>query len=122
MHAIVWTETPGEKCTLGEVFDDSQASVAWDTLCDVDKADIRAVCVHFMTRSHLPLAGYPALQAGLDFWLTRNRHGMGFSDYDFSTPEVCDVLHALAKGYGEASARITEEGNWLYFDRWGYGA
>ncbi len=38
-------------------------------------------------------------QAGHDFWLTRNRHGVGFWDRGYS--EAGEVLTSIARSFGE---------------------
>lgn len=45
---------------------------------------------------------------GHDFWLTRNGHGAGFWDGDWS--EIGDTLTALCKPYGYCYAWPTDDG------------
>lgn len=46
-------------------------------------------------------------KAGIDFWLTRNRHGAGFWDGGYSK---ADQLTKLAHGAGENSLYIGDDG------------
>lgn len=59
------------------------------------------------------LDGYSAESAGHDFWLTRNGHGAGFWDRDYSAGPVREALlrlSAAAEAYGEANLDSTPEG------------
>jgi hypothetical protein len=53
-------------------------------------------------------------QAGIDFWLTRNRHGAGFWDGDWDhldeTGEAAKRLTDSAHSFGECYCFIDEEG------------
>lgn len=51
----------------------------------------------------------PAAQAGHDFWLTRNGHGAGFWDGDWSEP-YGDILTRGAKCYGEFDTYLGDDG------------
>ena len=50
-------------------------------------------------------------QAGHDFWLTRNGHGSGFWDRDFTyySPSVSDWLSKRAEQFGEVYVYYTDE-------------
>jgi len=48
-------------------------------------------------------------QAGHDFWLTRNGHGAGFWDGDWSEP-AGEQLTAAAKKFGELSLYVGDDG------------
>ena len=48
-------------------------------------------------------------QAGHDFWLTRNGHGCGFWDGDWSEPEG-EALDAASKAFGETSLDVGDDG------------
>lgn len=47
--------------------------------------------------------------AGHDFWLTRNGHGAGFWDGDWTEPQA-ERLTAASKVYGEVSLYIGDDG------------
>ena len=78
---------------------DLAASPKWDrrsiTLAREDCDDFRALVGDL-------LAGIDEAQAGMDFWLTRNRHGAGF--WDRGLGGAGEQLTELAHGYGEAHA------------------
>ncbi len=48
-------------------------------------------------------------QAGHDFWLTRNGHGCGFWDGDWSEPEASALTEA-SKRYGETHLYVGDDG------------
>lgn len=54
-------------------------------------------------------------QNGIDFWLTRNGHGSGFSDRDYDE-SVRDVLTKAARKMGESDLYKADNGK-LYFSR-----
>ena len=56
--------------------------------------------------------GYGDSQAGHDFWLTRNHHGVGFWDRDLGSRG--EALTKFADAYGETSIYRGDDGK-LYF-------
>jgi hypothetical protein len=48
--------------------------------------------------------------AGHDYWLTRNGHGAGFWDRDFTDPTVGDELSESARKAGEAYLYVGDDG------------
>ena len=80
--------------------------------------DARALCVadclEFQRREALPLAhayahhDYEAVQAGRDFWFTRNGHGVGF--WDRGLGAVGDTLSTAARSWGSLSAYAGDDG------------
>lgn len=91
---------PGE-CGFGDIHPDSLA-------------DIIAACSEFKNRGailleHAYARDYEPIQAGRDFWFSRNGHGTGFqdrealeSDPDNDLPDLGRALKDLAKEFGEA--------------------
>jgi len=88
---------------------------------DEAKADMRADCANFVTQHAALLEeavaqiGYDARAAGGDFWLTRQGHGVGFSDraplYDERTEDeqgqtLADRLDQAAHAYGEHHGEV----------------
>ena len=81
--------------------------------------DARALCVadclEFQRREALPLAhayahhDYDAVQAGRDFWLTRNGHGVGF--WDRGLGAVGDTLTAACRTWPQLSAYAGDDGS-----------
>lgn len=49
-------------------------------------------------------------QAGHDFWLTRNRHGVGYWDREYLTQAVKDRLTKNAQAYGEVYTYVSHDG------------
>lgn len=81
-----------------------------------------ADCAHFQTTyGHLLIDEHiehrrgkstPQEMAGHDFWMTRNRHGVGFWDGDWNA-RVEAVLTEAARSYGEADLYVGDDG-WIY--------
>lgn len=61
-------------------------------------ADILADCKAFQETNAADLAGMDSAQAGQDFWLTRNHHGVGY--WDRGLGELGRRLTESAHGYG----------------------
>lgn len=66
-------------------------------------------CANFIAKADLPDERFP--QAGLDFWLTRNGHGVGF----WARPEVygeekAQELTALAESFGPVDLYVGDDG------------
>jgi len=59
-----------------------------------------------------PTVAYDEYHAGIDFFLTRNRHGAGF--WDRGLGKVGDELSEHAHGYGETNLYEGDDGQ-LYF-------
>ena len=63
-------------------------------------------CEDFQRKYHelYERGGWSDEQAGMDFWLTRNRHGAGFWDRSYKQPEkeiIGEELTKMAHSYGE---------------------
>ena len=81
--------------------------------------DARAMCVadcaKFQADNALPLAHayahfpYEPVQAGRDFWFTRNGHGVGF--WDRGLGAVGDTLSTAARAWVSLSAYAGEDGS-----------
>lgn len=67
---------------------------------------------------------YSELQAGRDFWFTRNGHGVGFWDRDaldwFAASDITkklqDTLSEVARDFGEVSVVIDTDGGAVHFE------
>lgn len=66
-------------------------------IADIESADVRTVKYDRIER------------AAHDFWLTRNGHGAGFWDGDWSDPQA-DRLTNAAKAFGEYNLYIGDDG------------
>lgn len=69
---------------------------------------MRADCIAFLAANREDIGGRLS-DAGHDFWLTRNRHGAGFWDGDWS-PEVGKRLTDAAQAFGEVDLYIGDDG------------
>jgi len=71
------------------------------------KAKIQSDCEKFQAENDL--ADYPLLNAGHDFWLTRNGHGAGFWENDFGTEEQCKNLTQSAHNFGNCDIYLGDD-------------
>ena len=71
VEAIYWTECNAD-CEEG-MEDLTMEDMAAETL-----SDIKEDCASFQRDNAADLEGIDSHQSGVDFWLTRNRHGAGF--------------------------------------------
>ena len=67
----------------------------------------------FLTKAGALLDDYDDSVAVHDFWLTRNRHGAGFWDGDY-TKAIGDKLTQLSHSFGEIDLYVGDNGK-LYF-------
>lgn len=84
--------------------------IVWTNLSDETLARMIADCVKFQIENAAALSGYPASDAGHDFWLTRNGHGCGFWENDFGTEEECELLTKASERFGEFSLYFGDDG------------
>lgn len=75
-------------------------------LCEVFKRESVIDCLSFYGRIACYISDDQIVQAGHDFWLTRNGHGAGFWDGDW--PKYGDMFTKWAQGYGEAYAQFED--------------
>jgi hypothetical protein len=59
-------------------------------------------------KSQLPYLDADPIDLGHDFWLTRNHHGAGFWDGDWS--DGSDVLTEIAEAFGESDMYLGDDG------------
>ena len=79
------------------------------SLSDEAEAKLLADCADFFNanRDLYTAAGWPDVQAGHDFWLTRNGHGAGFWDRGLRDG---DALSDIAHAYGTCDLYIGDDG------------
>lgn len=65
-------------------------------------------CAKFQQENFDHLVDYPLINAGHDFWLTRNHHGAGFWENDFGTKEQCAALTKASHSFGEFHLYVTD--------------
>jgi hypothetical protein len=71
-------------------------------------ASSEADCADFQEANADDLADLDMEQAGIDFWLTRNRHGAGF--WDRGLGDVGDRLTDAAHAYGSVDLYAGDDG------------
>ena len=64
--------------------------------------------IEFVNRAGTLVTGLADATIGVDFWLTRNRHGSGF--WDRGLGEAGDKLTELAHSFGEVYTYIGDDG------------
>lgn len=80
-------------------------------LAEEAEAALRFDCAKFWkdAKEHVEAADQTPMQAGHDFWLTRNGHGAGFWDGDWPEPQA-SILTELAKGFGDFDTYEGDDG------------
>lgn len=109
------------ECALWSTTDDDDipldSAYTRGHIADESMAQIQAECAAFyvahcdwFTREHCSYRGCPVDEyAGHDFWLTRNGHGCGFWDGDWS--DAADaVLTPAAKAAGPRTLVVGDDG------------
>ncbi len=69
-------------------------------------------CDAFIKENETTLEDIEASQAGHDFWLTRNGHGVGFLDRNLGA--VGKRLYEASKAFGEAFIEVGDDG-WIHY-------
>lgn len=99
------------ECALWSSLDDE---TPMDSLYSIDDiaaaalASMMADCAAFCDANAADI-GDEHERAGHDFWLTRNGHGCGFWDGDWSE-EVGDRLTKASEAYGECDLYVGDDG------------
>lgn len=115
IKAALWSSMDDDGNPLDSYY--SESDLTADTL---DK--IKADCAKFQEENSATLesatcnrgsgeysSNRASEQAGHDFWLTRNCHGCGFRDGDWSEPEATLLTEASDK-FGECDIYVTDDG------------
>lgn len=96
---------------------DGDDTLTFDDLWETHRNSIVADCEAFYADNRVDLDTYcerlgrTMRDAGQDFYLTRNRHGSGFWDRDYSTDSgYVTRLTAASHDYGETFEAIGEDG------------
>ena len=96
------------ECALWASFDDDDAPLdvnyGVEDFAPIALADAIADCAAFQAANAEDIAGNYA-QAGHDFWLTRNGHGVGFWDGDW-TEDAGDRLTVASTAFGESNLYV----------------
>jgi hypothetical protein len=104
--AMLWSSTDESTEAGGNPLDDNYSRE------DIDPETMEAIdadCVAFLSKADISEHG-PEL-AGHDFWLTRNGHGAGFWDGDWTNG---DALTELSKEFGNLDPYVGDDGK-IYF-------
>jgi hypothetical protein len=100
LFTALWSST-----TEGEQpMDEAGLDLAEETL-----ATFRKDCEKFLEKADLILPNESDSALAHDFWLTRNGHGAGFWDGDYSK-EIGEKLTALSKEFGECYLYVGDDG------------
>lgn len=94
----------GEPCTLADLSEQAWAELQRDAAAFVAKASA-ALGDQW--------ADLDSVQAGHDFWLTRNRHGVGFwgrDDDTYGDAATRDTLDEIAKSFAECNLYLGDDG------------
>lgn len=91
--------------TGGDLAPEALAAMRRDCLGFLGKSDTVLLAA---TRPRAAAHYSVSAQAGHDFWLTRNGHGAGFWDGDWSEPHATQ-LTAAAKSFGESHVYVGDD-------------
>ena len=103
IEAAFFTETgnPGED--LGDASPANISQESWEAITD-DCAEFQRLAGAWM------LNDYGHENAGHDFWMTRNGHGVGFWEGDYGEDETWKTLDKIAKDFAEVSPYRGDDG------------
>lgn len=117
IEAALWAETDNTTDAGGRPFDVnySMADLAPELFARMlaDCAEFQAAHAEIIVEASRTRPNHPqrtaAEFAGHDFWLTRNGHGAGFWDGDWTEP-AASLLTAAAEKFGEMDLYIGDDG------------
>lgn len=107
VEAALWSSTDDDGdsldwyCCISDLSDEARKQMLDDCcafLADNEELLERACDAH----------SYDDSMAGLDFWLTRNRHGAGF--WDRGLGDIGDALTKNAHAYGSSELHLDDDG------------
>lgn len=115
VEAALWSSTDESDDSGGRPLDENydESDLAPDTRREMNKD-----CQSFLREAHPFLdessgrgsgRGSVMTQAGIDFWLTRNGHGAGFWDGDWSD-KIGRELTKISKSYGSVDLYVGDDG------------
>ena len=114
--AAFWTADDG--AMTGEYSDTGRADDHFERLHPDNLREQLSQCERFQADNAQTLEeAADDYQAGIDFWLTRNRHGSGFWDGDWDhldgTGEAAKRLTDAAHAFGEVYCTLDTEGAFI---------
>jgi hypothetical protein len=101
IQAALWSSVDG----FGEPLDSNYSK---DDLSIYALNRMTRDCEEFCTRAETLLLGMEFQQIGHDFWLTRNRHGVGF--WDRGLGDRGNRLTEIAQSMGEIELYVGDDG------------
>jgi len=104
IDAALWSSNDESDDQGGEPLDRNYSA---EDIAPVALTIMRADCDKFLTANAADIDGNVS-QAGHDFWLTRNGHGVGFEDRDYYIDR--DRLAERARAYREVSLYVGDDG------------
>ncbi len=101
----LWSSTDNADESGGEPMDKnySEKDIASETL-----AKMKEDCAQFQLENETRLENMDSRAAGTDFWLTRNRHGVGF--WDRGLGALGQILTKKAHDFGSFDLYIGDDG------------
>lgn len=110
VDCALWSESIGEEFGEANDMPGDVSLESWgftpEDLSEEAMASIREDCEDFI-RNTPEVTELTPVQAGHDFWLTRNRHGAGF--WDRGLGKLGDRLTDAAHAYGESGLYIGDD-------------
>jgi hypothetical protein len=114
-EAALWTSSDNSDESGGEPFDENYGP---EDFAEETQKAMLADCVAFLDAAHtfinaetcLGNSRMPMRQAGMDFWLTRCGHGVGFWEDDRWTVEAGKTLTELADKAGNVDLYLGDDG------------
>jgi hypothetical protein len=107
METALWATNDESNERGGEPLDKNYST---DDIAKTTKAKMLRDCQKFYSENRMlledPEFGWPADQAGHEFFLTRGGSGTGFFDSKYGTDEDRDALSEAARKYGEISLYV----------------
>lgn len=105
LEAALWSSMDNADDTGGEPLD---ANYSVEDIAPETLAQMVTDCAEFQGIYSALLAEIDPIQAGHDFWLTRNRHGAGF--WDRGLGELGDKLTNAAHTFGDFDLYVGDDG------------
>jgi len=101
MATALWSSLDDD----GKPLDDEYGT---DDIDESSRDEMRADCQSFAESNIADLMGMDPVQAGHDFWLTRNGHGAGF--WDRGLGDRGDRLTAASEPFGDSDLYVGDDG------------
>ena len=107
METALWSSNDESDESGGDPMDKNYTT---DDIAKETKKKMLADCQKFYNANRELLAdpelGWPADEAGHCFWLTRNGHGVSFTDHPYGTDDSRYALDVAARKFGEVNLYI----------------